>query len=140
MKTYYFAEYPLADLIYGDEPICIDLADVSRIANEMSLTTNDLLSLMHEASDDEIAEWGVYDSDISLSDDDIDEFLNTPRTPVLKFRRILAGLSQDELADKACVSLDDVIEMEKLSGLAGEDYLKVRSLAWAVGCSVEDLL
>jgi 2-iminoacetate synthase ThiH len=61
MKTYYFANSG-CDLFGGYDPICIDLAEVERLAREWDMTTEELLDQMHEASLDEIEEYGVYDS------------------------------------------------------------------------------
>lgn len=43
-------------------PICIDLAEVERLAREWDMTTEELLEQMHEADEDEIAEFGAYNS------------------------------------------------------------------------------
>ncbi|MBR2047147.1 MAG: hypothetical protein IJ960_00975 [Oscillospiraceae bacterium] len=62
MKHYYLANPEHSDAIYGDQyPVCIDLAEVKRLAHEWDMTTEELLDQMHEASDAEIAEWGVYE-------------------------------------------------------------------------------
>lgn len=61
-KTYYIANNEYSDNIYGsDDPICIDLNEVKRLAREWDMTTKELLDQMHEASEEEIAEWGVYE-------------------------------------------------------------------------------
>lgn len=61
MKTYYIANTEHSDAIYGDQlPICIDLNEVERLACEWDMTTEELLEQMHEATDSEIEEWGVY--------------------------------------------------------------------------------
>jgi hypothetical protein len=61
-KTYYIANAEHSDAIYGDQiPICIDLAEVKWLAREWGMTTEELLEQMHEADEDEIAEYGVYD-------------------------------------------------------------------------------
>ena len=63
MKTYYIANDEHADAIYGDQtPICIDLDEVKRLAREWDMTTEELLDQMHEADEDEISEYGVYDT------------------------------------------------------------------------------
>lgn len=60
MKRYYMANPEHSDAIYGDEiPVCIELAEVKRLACEWGMTTDELLEQMHEASTDEIEEWGV---------------------------------------------------------------------------------
>ena len=63
MKTYYFADSTYADQIYGSQdPVCIDLPEVERLAKEWEMTTDELLQQMHEATTDEIETYGVYDS------------------------------------------------------------------------------
>ena len=63
MKIYYFANEDHADAIYGTEnPVCIDLAEVERLAREWDMTPEELLEQMHEATAEEISEFGVYDS------------------------------------------------------------------------------
>lgn len=63
MKTYYIANPEHSDAIYGDQlPVCIDLAEVERLAREWDMATEDLLEQMHEASESEIEECGVYDT------------------------------------------------------------------------------
>ena len=42
------------------DPICIDLNEVKRLAREWDMTTEELLEQMHEATVDEISEWGAY--------------------------------------------------------------------------------
>lgn len=60
-KIYYIAKPEYADAIYGDQlPICIDLAEVKRLAKEWDMTTEELLEQMNEASDSAIEEHGVY--------------------------------------------------------------------------------
>ena len=62
MKTYYIANPEYSDAIYGNQtPTCIDLAEVERLAREWDMTTEELLEQMHEASEDEIAEYGIYE-------------------------------------------------------------------------------
>ena len=46
--------------------MCIDLAEVERLAREWGMRTSQLLDRMREADADEIAEYGVYDSDKSV--------------------------------------------------------------------------
>lgn len=59
--TYYIANTEYFDSIYGSEmPVCIDLAEVKRLAREWDMTTEELLEQMHEATSEEIEEWGVY--------------------------------------------------------------------------------
>ncbi len=66
-KTYYIADDEHADSIYlSQHPVCIDLVEVERLAMEWNMTTSQALDMMHEADADEIAEYGVYDSDKSV--------------------------------------------------------------------------
>lgn len=59
--TYYIAKPEYSDRIYGSElPICINLAEVKRLAREWDMTTEELLDQMREASEDDMAECGVY--------------------------------------------------------------------------------
>jgi hypothetical protein len=63
MKQYYFADKERVDYIYGnEEPICIDLKEIERLAKEWELTTDELLEQMHEATAREIENYGVFDS------------------------------------------------------------------------------
>ena len=62
MKTYYIANDEYADKIYGSEtPVCLSLNEVQRLAREWDMTTEELLEQMHEATANEINEWGVYE-------------------------------------------------------------------------------
>lgn len=61
-KVYYMADDDYIPAIYIDDPTCIDLAEVERLAREWDMTTEELLEQMHEATAAEIAEFGVYDS------------------------------------------------------------------------------
>ena len=54
---YIITEGPDADRIYGDQyPTCLSRAEVERLSKEWAV---DLLSVMHEASAEEIAEYGI---------------------------------------------------------------------------------
>ena len=58
-KYYIVTEGPVADKIYGDQyPVCLSEREVTRLCNEWE--TN-LFDIMHEASAEEIAEYGVYE-------------------------------------------------------------------------------
>ena len=63
-KTYYFPNSKYESAFFGGEyPICVDFAEVERLANEWGYeSTDSLLSKLHEASEFEIAEYGTYDS------------------------------------------------------------------------------
>lgn len=58
MKTYYFINSDInPEAIYGSEyPYCMDLAEVERLSREWDV---DLFGQMHEATADEIAEFGI---------------------------------------------------------------------------------
>lgn len=62
MKTYYMANPEHADKIYGSEiPVCIDMAEIERLAHEWDMTTAELLKQFHEANAAEIEELGIYE-------------------------------------------------------------------------------
>lgn len=61
-KVYYMADDDYIPAIYIDAPVCIDRAEVERLAREWDMTTEELLEEMHEATADEIDEFGVYDT------------------------------------------------------------------------------
>lgn len=61
MNTYYMADDEFADKIFGDQyPVCLDKKEVERLSREWGV---DVFEQMHEASQSEIDEYGVYDSD-----------------------------------------------------------------------------
>ena len=61
-KNYYFANPEHADNIYGDQqPICITLDEVKRLAREWDMTTAEMLEQFHEATAAEIEEYGIYE-------------------------------------------------------------------------------
>lgn len=69
MKTYYFPEAAYSDAIFGsDLPVCIDGAEVVRLASEWDMAVNDLLDQLHEASPAEIDEFGTYDGECTVRD------------------------------------------------------------------------
>lgn len=61
MKTYYMIDSNIdPDTVYGPfNPICLDEAEVKRLSADWEV---DLFEQMHEASREEIAKYGVYDS------------------------------------------------------------------------------
>lgn len=62
MKTYYFPNSEHIDRIFGGVmPVCIDKEEVDRLYSDGDEWEN-IYSQVHEATDDEIAEYGVYDS------------------------------------------------------------------------------
>lgn len=60
-KTYYFIDSGIdPDSIFGCEyPVCLDRAEVVRLC---CIWNTNLFNVMHEASDREIEQYGVYDS------------------------------------------------------------------------------
>lgn len=60
-RTYYFINSDInPDTIYGSEmPCCITENEIARLAAEWECP--DLMDQFHEATEDEIAEYGVYD-------------------------------------------------------------------------------
>lgn len=63
MKKYYFPNDEHIETFFGSEyPVCVDLAELYRLANGWDKSVDDLMEQMHEASESEIAEFGVYDS------------------------------------------------------------------------------
>lgn len=63
MKTYYFPDGKYIDAFFGSaEYICCDMPELERLARDWGVELCDLMEQVHEASADEIAEYGVYDS------------------------------------------------------------------------------
>lgn len=63
MKKYYFPNDDHAETFFGSElPVCVDIAELVRLANGWGMDLDDLMEQVHEASESEIAEFGVYDS------------------------------------------------------------------------------
>lgn len=63
MKNYYFADAEYIDRIYGNEsPVCVDEAEIARLASEWDMTTDELMAQFHVASQAEMDEYGVYNS------------------------------------------------------------------------------
>lgn len=63
MKTYYFPNDEFNnDFFGGFDAVCVDIAEVQRIASEWGMSETEIMDRMHEATADEIAEYGVYDS------------------------------------------------------------------------------
>jgi hypothetical protein len=64
-KVYYIARPEYSDSIYGDQlPVCLDLAEVERLAREWDMSTDEMLDQMLEADEDDIQQNGVYDSTV----------------------------------------------------------------------------
>lgn len=67
MKTYYFPDTEYIDGVFCRElPICIDAAEMERLAHEWETEETSVSDIIqeqfHEATPEEIAEYGVYDS------------------------------------------------------------------------------
>lgn len=62
MKTYYFPDPEYIDAIFGGQsPCCLGHEEVARLSREDGGWEN-IWEQVHEASAEEIAEYGVYDS------------------------------------------------------------------------------
>lgn len=65
-KTYYFPNSEHIDhWFWGDEPVCIDRQEAERMAmgwETEERSADDILNQLHEATDEEIEKYGVYDS------------------------------------------------------------------------------
>lgn len=63
INTYYIANPEHEGTIYGNQSIvCLDLAEVQRLAREWDMTTEEMMEQMREATAEEIEKCGVYDS------------------------------------------------------------------------------
>ena len=62
-KTYYFPNGEYNDEFFGgSDAVCVDIEEVQRLACEWGMTTDELMARLHEATEDEIAEYGVYNT------------------------------------------------------------------------------
>lgn len=60
MKTYHFPDNEHFDAFFGaSAPICVDLAELERLARGWEIDIEDLMEQVHEASESEIAEYGI---------------------------------------------------------------------------------
>lgn len=60
-KIWYFADSEYMDNIYGSEyPVCIDYEEMKRLAGEWEMSIDELMEQFHEATEDEIEMYGVY--------------------------------------------------------------------------------
>lgn len=56
----YFPDDEYCDSWFGSEqPVCLTAEDIADLANGWAMTVEELMEQVHEASDDEIFEWGV---------------------------------------------------------------------------------
>lgn len=63
-KTYYFPDNEYCDTFFGSSDyVCVDGAELRRLAFGWDMEFEDLLEQVHEAGEAEIAEYGVYDSE-----------------------------------------------------------------------------
>ena len=63
MKTYYFPNPEFNDSFFGgSDAVCVDHAEALRLASEWDMTETEIMEQLHEATADEISEYGVYDS------------------------------------------------------------------------------
>lgn len=60
-KTYYFPDPGIyaIDIFGGNSPVCIDGEEVERLSREWDI---DLMEHMHEATPEEIAEYGIAEN------------------------------------------------------------------------------
>ena len=64
-KTHFIPNDEHMDIWFGSAyPVCMDLAEVSRLASDWGMELDEAMDQLHEASDAEIAKYGVYDSPI----------------------------------------------------------------------------
>ena len=63
-KTYYFPNPEDESAFFGSEyPICVDFAEVKRLANEWGYgSVGVLMDQLHEATEAEITKYGTYDT------------------------------------------------------------------------------
>lgn len=65
-KAYFTPNADHMDAWFGSAcPVCMDLAEVSRLASDWGMELDEAMDQLHEASDAEIAEFGVYDSPVN---------------------------------------------------------------------------
>lgn len=65
-KTYFIPNDEHMNTWFGSAyPVCMDLAEVSRLASDWGMELDEAMDQLHEASDAEIAEYGVYDSPVN---------------------------------------------------------------------------
>ena len=63
MKTYYFPDAEHIDTFFGSyDYVCVDRRELERLARDWGMSFGELRGQVHEASEAEIAEYGVYDS------------------------------------------------------------------------------
>ena len=61
MNTFYFPNTEYTDAFFGSKsPVCVDAVELDRLADEWGLDSDEIRAQVHEATQDEIAEYGVY--------------------------------------------------------------------------------
>lgn len=66
MKTYYICDSENFDRIFGNQyPVCITKTEIMRLATEWEIELCDLMEQFHEASKNEIEEYGVDDDNVN---------------------------------------------------------------------------
>ena len=64
MKKYYFPNSDYEEEFFGSEsPVCVDVEELRRLARGWDLTWEEIMEQVHEAGDDEIDEYGTYESE-----------------------------------------------------------------------------
>lgn len=63
-KTYFFPDAEHYDAFFGAfTPICVDRAELERLAFGWEMDIEDLMEQVHEATECEIARYGTYDAE-----------------------------------------------------------------------------
>lgn len=63
-KIYYFPDSEHCDTFFGPgECVCVDYQELNRLAKGWNINLSELMVQVHEASEAEIKEYGVYDSE-----------------------------------------------------------------------------
>ena len=64
-KTYYFPDSEYAIDFFGSEsPVCVDADELIRVSAEWGIDIDELMDQVHEANENEINEYGIYDTAI----------------------------------------------------------------------------
>lgn len=60
--TYYFPNEGETDAFFGSaSPVCVDMEELKELANGWGVSLDELLEQVHEATEEEMAEYGCYD-------------------------------------------------------------------------------
>ena len=77
-KTYFIPNAEHMDIWFGSAcPVCMDLAEISRLASDWGMELDEAMDQLHKASDVEIAEYGVYDSPVNPAIAELAEKIRT---------------------------------------------------------------